>query len=229
MSLMLFILASVAFLSALTAMRYAVQGREVDVPDLVGKPASDARQILFGRRIGMKVEDRIYSPLPIDQVVRQSPPPETTIKTGQFEHVVLSLGPRKQIIPEIQNRSARAARIELLQSGMQAGEISAAYLPGTEDDVVLAQDPVPGATNVTSPHVNFLVSLGSRPPAYVMPDLLGLPLSEAISKLNNAGLKATKITAVQALAAASNSVIAQTPMRGHRVDRDTAIELEIAP
>ena len=36
---MLFILASVAFLSALTAMRYAVQGREVVLPDVVGKRA----------------------------------------------------------------------------------------------------------------------------------------------------------------------------------------------
>ena len=54
-------------------------------------------------------------------------------------------------------------RIELLQSGMQVGEISSAYLPGTQEDTVLMQDPPPGTTDVTSPHVNFLVSLGSRP------------------------------------------------------------------
>lgn len=228
MSLMLFILASVAFLSALTAMRYAVQGREVEVPDLVGKRAGDAQQILQARRIGMKVEDRIYSPLPVDQVVRQSPPPNTTIKTGQFEHVVLSLGPRKQTIPELQNRSVRAAKIELLQGGMQVGEISNAYLPGTQGDTVLMQDPVPGTTNVSSPHVNFLVSLGSRPSAYVMPDLLGLPLGDAISKLNSAGLKVAKTTSAPALAAASNSVIAQTPQRGHRADSDTMIQLQVA-
>jgi hypothetical protein len=37
MALLLFILSSVAFLSALTAMRFAVQGREVPMPDVVGK------------------------------------------------------------------------------------------------------------------------------------------------------------------------------------------------
>lgn len=228
MALMLFILASVAFLSALTAMRYAVQGREVELPDVVGKRASVAQQMLQARRVGMKVEDRIYSPLPVDEVVRQSPPPNSTVKTGQLAHVVLSLGPQKETIPELQNGSLRAARIELLQSGMQAGEISSAYLPGTMDDTVLAQDPASGTTDVTSPHVNFLLSLGSPAPAYVMPDLAGLQLSDAISKLNSAGLKIMKITNVPAPGAVNNTVVAQTPARGRRVDANTAIEVQIA-
>ena len=37
MALLLFILASVAFLSALVAMRFAIQGRDVSMPDVVGK------------------------------------------------------------------------------------------------------------------------------------------------------------------------------------------------
>src|SRR5271156_4454468 len=90
-ALLLFIFSSVAFLSALTAMRFAIQGREVAVPDLAGTPASQAQQILQGRGLGMKVEDRIYSNLPLDAVVRQSPPPSMRVKTGQYAHVVLSL------------------------------------------------------------------------------------------------------------------------------------------
>jgi eukaryotic-like serine/threonine-protein kinase len=225
---MLFVLASVAFLSALTAMRYAVQGREVVIPDIVGKRASDAQQILQQRGVGLKVEDRIYDKLPLDSVVRQSPPPEATVKAGQFAHVVLSLGPRKETIPQLADRSVRAAHIELLQSGMQEGEISSSYLPGTEEDTVLQQDPSPGTTDVTTPHVNFLVSLGSRPGAYVMPDLAGLPLNEAISKLNGAGLKIAKIVTVSVPGSGNNVVVSQTPARGHMVDGNIAIQLQVA-
>lgn len=228
MSLMLFVLTSVAFLSALTAMRYAVQGREVEMPDLTGKRAAVAQQMLQQRRLGIKIEDKVYSPLPIDDVVRQSPPASTTVKTGQLAHVVLSLGPRKQTIPELENRSVRAARIELLQGGLQVGEISNAYLPGTQDDTVLLQDPAPGNSDLTSPHVNLLVSLGSAPAAYVMPDLVGLPMNEAIAKLNSAGLKVAKISNVAALATPSMSVVSQTPLRGHHVDTTTPIELQVA-
>ena len=65
----------------------------------------------------------------MDTVVRQSPPPNMRVKTGQNAHVVLSLGPQKVTIPQLNDRSLRAAQIELLRGGMQVGEISSVYLP----------------------------------------------------------------------------------------------------
>ena len=56
MALMLFILASVAFLSALLAVRFTIQGREVAVPDVVGRKAIEAQQMLQGRGINIKIE-----------------------------------------------------------------------------------------------------------------------------------------------------------------------------
>src|SRR5271169_4519774 len=163
MALLLFVLSSVAYLSALTAMRFAVQGREVAMPDVVGKKAFTAQQILRARSVGLKVEDRIFSNLPVDTVVRQSPPPGVRVKTGQSAHVVLSLGPQKVTIPQLQDRSLRAAQVELLRGGMQIGEVSSAYLPGdTAAGTVTEQDPAPGNTDVTGPHVDLLVSLGPR-------------------------------------------------------------------
>jgi hypothetical protein len=69
-ALLLFILASVAFLSALTAMRLTIQGREVAMPDLVGTSMNQARLVLRGRSLGIKVEDRIYNPAAVDTIVR---------------------------------------------------------------------------------------------------------------------------------------------------------------
>jgi eukaryotic-like serine/threonine-protein kinase len=228
MAFLLFILSSVAFLSALTAMRFAVQGREVAMPDVVGKAAVPARQILRGRGVGMKVEDRIYSNLAADTVVRQSPPPNERVKTGQSAHVVLSLGPQRVTIPQLQDRSLRAAQVELLRGGMQLGEVSSFYQPSGVADTVTEQDPAPGTSDITGPHVDLLVSLGARPPAYVMPDLSGLPLSEAQSKLGSAGLRLAKLTPESALGAAPGTVVGQTPPRGQRIDSNSTIELQVA-
>src|SRR5271170_730362 len=123
MALLAFILMSVAFLSALTAMRFAIQGREVAVPDVVGMAAAQAQTILQGRSLGMQVEDRISSTLPLDAVVRQSPPPNMKVKTGQYAHVVLSLGPQKATMPALNYLSLRGAQVELLRGGLQPGEI----------------------------------------------------------------------------------------------------------
>jgi beta-lactam-binding protein with PASTA domain len=228
MALLGFILASVAFLSALTAMRFAIQGREVAVPDVVGKSAVEAQQVLQARGVGIKVEDRIYNPLPVDVVVRQSPPPGTHVKTGQYAHVMLSLGPQKATIPPLVDRSLRAARIELLRGGLQLGEVSSVYLPTSDDDVVVEQDPAPGTSDITSPHVDLLVSLGARSPAYVMPEVVGLPLAEAESKLGGSGLKVAKLTFSSFPGALHGTVAVQTPSRGARVDSSSTIELQLA-
>jgi len=228
MALLLFILSSVAFLSALTAMRFAVQGREVAIPDVVGKRAAQAQQILEARGVGMRVEDHIYNDLPVDTVVRQSPPPDMRVKVGQNAHVVLSLGPQRVTIPVLEDRSVRAAQVQLLRDGMQLGEVSNLYLPDSEEDTVAQQDPAPGTSDVTSPHVNLLVALGPRPEAYVMPELTSLPVAEAQSKLIAAGLKVSKLTPVSAPDRPSGTVLAQTPNRGQRVDATTPVELQVA-
>ena len=75
MSLLVFILAAAAFLSAITAMRIAIHGREVNMPNLVGKNVSEAGQVLRSRGLGLRVADHVYSDVPINVVVRQTPPP----------------------------------------------------------------------------------------------------------------------------------------------------------
>lgn len=228
MLLILFVLASVTFLSALIAIRYAIQGREVTLPNLVGKPQQQAQQQLSGMGLGFKVEDRLYNSLPLDAVVRQSPPPGMRVKVGADEHVVLSLGPQKVTIPLLSGMSERLARIELLRSGMQLGEESTAYLPGATADTVLDQDPEPGTANATSPHENILVAGEPPPPVYVMPQLDGSSLAAAEAKLASAGLKIPKITLEQAPGVEHGTVLDQTPTRGARVDSTVPIELHVA-
>src|SRR5580693_1971766 len=73
-ALLVFILASAAFLSAITAMRIAIHGREVTMPNLVGKNVGEANGMLRSRGLVLRVADRAYSDVPINVVVRQTPP-----------------------------------------------------------------------------------------------------------------------------------------------------------
>ncbi|MGH9685799.1 MAG: PASTA domain-containing protein [Candidatus Acidiferrales bacterium] len=228
MSMLAFILASVAFLSALTAMRIAIRGREVVMPNLVGVPVDQATQMLQGRGVGIVVEDRIYSHYPVDAIARQSPLPDMNLKVGQHAHVVLSLGEQKVTVPQLEEASVRSAQVLLLRDGLQVGEVSSLYLPDTDADTVLEQDPAPGTAGAINPHVNMLVTLGPRPPAYVMPALTGLPYAEAAAKLSAAGLKIAKVVPAASSGAGRDMVLDQTPARGRRVDSTTPIELQVA-
>jgi len=161
MAFLVFILASAAFLSAITAMRIAIHGREVTMPNLTCKNVTEATNMLRSNGLVLKVADRVYSELPINVVVRQTPPAGLLMKESQQAHVVLSLGQRQLQIPLLEGNSLRASRIELLRAGLQVGEVTAITMPQKPADEVVIQTPRPGAGAAT-PRVDVLVSQGPR-------------------------------------------------------------------
>ncbi len=226
MALLVFILAAAAFLSAITAMRIAIHGREVNMPNLVGKNVSEANGLLRSRGLVLRVADRIYSELPINAVVRQSPPPGMLMKVSQQAHVVLSLGQRQLQIPLLEGNSLRASRIELLRAGLQVGEVSGITATEEPADTVMLQTPRPGGGAAT-PRVDVLVSAGPRESAYVMPHLVGLNEVDAQRRLDVAGLR-RKVNYVSAPQWPHGAVIDQAPLAGQRIPAAITIELTVA-
>lgn len=228
MALLVFFLASIAFLSALITMRFAIEGRQVSTPDLVGLSVTQAERQAGSRGLHMRIEDRIYSGLPKDAVVRQSPTRGSELKKGELVHVVVSLGVQTTTIPQLDDRSLRAAQIELLSEGLQTGEISSIHLPGFAPDLVLQQNPPAGSTNATSPHIDMLLSMGTPEMAYVMPALEGLAEAEAQKRVEAAGLKVDKVTPLPLTGKAPGTVTSQLPLRGARVQPGESVELQVA-
>lgn len=227
MGLLVFVLAAAAFLSAVMAMRFAIQGREVDMPNLVGKTSTDAQAILQGRGLQLKIVDRVYSNLPANTVTRQSPPAGEQMKISQDAHVVLSLGPQNVTIPPLVGESIRVARIQLLQAGLQLGEVTSYSAPATASDGVLQQSP-PSGTKAASPRVDLLVAEPAPQPAYVMPWLVGMPLTDADRLLFSGGMKLSKTTYVPSPQWPKGDVVEQSPEQGSKITNDTPIELVVS-
>src|SRR5580692_4214030 len=225
-ALLVFILASAAFLSAITAMRIAIHGREVIMPNLVGKNVSEANGMLRSRGLVLRVADRVYSDQPINLVVRQTPSAGLLMKQSQQAHVVLSLGQRQLEIPLLEGNSLRASRIELLRAGLQVGEVSGITTAEEPVDTVMIQTPRPGAGAAT-PRVDVLVSSGPHENAYVMPHLVGLNEADAQHRLDVAGLR-RKVNYVSAPQWPHGAVVDQTPLAGQRIPGSITIELTVA-
>jgi eukaryotic-like serine/threonine-protein kinase len=225
-ALLVFILASAAFLSAITAMRIAIHGREVTMPNLVGKNVGEASHMLGSRGLLLRVADRVYSDVPINVVVRQTPPPGLLMKVSQQAHVVLSLGQRQLEIPLLEGNSLRVARIELLRTGLQVGEVSSVSVPGQPVDTVVQQNPRPGAGAAT-PRVDVLISQGPRDLAYVMPHLVGLSETDAEHRLDVASLR-RKLNYVAAPQWPHGTVVDQSPLAGGRISSSATVELTVA-
>lgn len=223
---LIFILASAAFLSAITAMRIAIHGRETTMPNLVGKDVGEASRTLRSKGLILNVADRVYSDVPLNEVVRQTPPAGMLMKVSQQAHVVLSLGQRELQIPPLEGNSLRVSRIELLRSGLQVGEVSYVSLPELATEIVLQQNPKPGHGAAT-PRVDMLVSAGPKEASYVMPYLLGMSETDAEHRLDQANLH-RKVGYVSAPQWPHGMVIDQSPLAGTRIAATTEVDLTIA-
>src|ERR1700692_534282 len=73
----------VALVSALTAMRLAIHGHEVAVPDFAGKSPAAARMIAEQSGLELTVERQYYSPtVPEGKILSQLPPAGSQVRRG---------------------------------------------------------------------------------------------------------------------------------------------------
>jgi len=237
------VLLLVALVSALTAMRFAIHGREVAVPNLVGDTPAEARRISEMAGFGFEVERQYYSPnIPEGRVLSQIPTAGTLIRSGWQIRVALSLGPQRVQIPDVMGESERAAEINILRRGLDVGAVAQVEIPGATPDQVIAQNPAPNASSIAAPKINLLAAEPPLPQAFVMPSLVGQTLSVATAALEEAGLELGNVTSAlpppdplqpnQPPPAApppsgSSLIISQNPAAGAKVIAGSTVSFEV--
>ncbi len=188
--LLALVLLVVALVSALTAMRFAIHGREVAVPDLVGKTPAEARRLADAAGFQMDIERQYYSAtVPEGKILSQLPLPGTQVRRGWQIRIAQSLGPQRVEIPNVLGESQRAAQINILRRGLDVGTIAQIEVRGAPPDQVLGQSPPPNASGIAAPKISLLASEATPPLAFLMPNFTGQALGGVTLVLQDAGFQ----------------------------------------
>ncbi len=199
------VLVVVAMVSALTAMRLAIHGREAEVPKLAGLEPAQARQALEPLGLLLEVESRFFNAdQPPGRIVSQLPQPGTRVRRGWRVRVAVSLGAQRAIVPSVLGQSPRAAEINIRRRGLELGSTSVVHIPDLPGDQVVGQSPSPQATEVAEPRIHLLVNAPASEQGFIMPDFIGRPLADAAAELEAAGLKLGKVTSAATLPVSSD-------------------------
>ena len=230
LSLLALIMVSVALVSALTAMRLAIHGREVVVPRLVGLTPAEAENAAGARGLRMTVESRFYSgDVPAGRIVSQLPQPGTRVRRGWEMRVAESLGPQRATIPDVVGESDRAAEINIHRRGLDVGSVMTARIPGLPVGQVIGQSPLPNASGVESPKMNLLLNAPDAQPAFVMPEFVGHRIGEAARAIDEAGLKLPVGEAEVLKRTGGTAIILhQSPAPGQKVVAGTIVNFDLA-
>jgi len=240
------VLVVVALVSAVTAMRFAIHGQEVEVPAIVGLTPSEATRSVAALGLQIEVERQFYSPkIPEGRIMSQLPLPGAKVRRGWQVRVAQSLGPQRVAIPDVTRQSERAAEWNIRRRGLDLASTAEIQLPGAPLDQVLAQSPPANANQVAAPKTSLLLSIPPDPVAYVMPSFLGQPLGSASRTLEDAGFKlgnvsmapspaapdaptaATTAPASPPQASPASIIVTQAPTAGQKVLAGAVVTFEV--
>lgn len=223
------VLISAALLSCLTAMRLAIRGSEVTVPDVVGRSLEEAGRRISRAELVLKVRGhRFDDQVPPDAIITQSPPDGSRLKSRGTVKVLVSLGPRRIQVPDLRGKTLRAGRYQLLQRGLTPGFTATISSDSTKKDLVLSQFPLPGEQQTQSPTVNMLISAGRTREAYLMPDLVGKRLAEVSRTLALWDIEVGEVHYQSLPGLAPGTVLEHSPAAGDIILEAGLVDFEVA-
>jgi eukaryotic-like serine/threonine-protein kinase len=237
---------AVALISAFIAMRLAIHGREVTVPNLAGLTVAEATKLASRDGLNLALENRFYAPdVPPGRILAQDPAAGSHVRREWAVRITESLGGQRVSIPDLTGQSERAATVTIRRLSLDPGVVAHLAVPG-DPDVVLSQTPPANSGGVDGPRMSLLVSDpvdSAPPPAYVTPSLVGLSYSAAAARAAAAGLRViataeTETETDDAVAAAPDAplppvrpigpITAQSPQPGRRIAKGDAIRILFA-
>ncbi|MDZ7331119.1 MAG: PASTA domain-containing protein [candidate division KSB1 bacterium] len=211
---------------------YTRHGQSITVPDLTNLFYEDARELLD--RLDLKIVEEAKkfdskSEFPIGTIMSQNPRPGATVKKGRRIYVIVSKGEPTVTMPRLIGESERNAIFMLENLDLTVGKIY--YEPSDSSNYLLvgkvvAQSIPAGSEVKIGTTVNFTVI--SNAELVVVPDLVGMNLTDAQRVIANNGLSVGEIFYEEKSDLLPETVIDQFPRAKEQVPRGELVRLWVS-
>ncbi len=219
-------------LGAWLAVRLAVGGDTLVVPDVTGRPVAEAERVLAEAGMSAEIdEERVANEqLPADAVARQDPAAGTPVKRVRIVRLMLASGPRERRLPSVVGDSRARAVIALGQEGYEVEFIAVVPSREAPRDTILAQEPEPAELppGTTAP-LRLLTSAGPPAVYYVTPNLIGRPVDLVRPRLEAHGFRVSEGPNRRVVPnVAPGTIVAQQPQPGFKLLAGGEIILQVS-
>ena len=211
----------VAFLGAFLSYGNFWSNTTVDVPNVVGKQVSVAKNILEDKHLRVSTSEVTNPDVPAGQVISQTPGAGEKVKEQRTIHLVVSKGVGDITVPDLSDLTVDQARQRLKDVGLVVGKITQQSVEGKKDGVVIAQSPS-GDSKVSKGTTIDLVVNKAKAKKVKVPNLVGMTLKDARNTLSNAHLGVNQVAgSVEEKAV----VIEQSIKAGDEIDEGSTLNL----
>ncbi|MBD3402643.1 PASTA domain-containing protein [candidate division GN15 bacterium] len=204
-------------------------GEEFTLPNFTSLTIEEAEVELTELDLRHEIASELYSPgKEAGVILQQYPEPGTQVKSGRAIKFVVSLGKKMVPIPDLAGKSVRQAMLDLEANGLTLGEIAWAYSDTIPERVVVFSYPNATTEIPLGSPVNLMVNRGRASNFTYMPDLVGMPLSEAQKKLEDKLLKVGVVSYRTDENFLPETVLEQSEPEGAELDVNTEIDLVVS-
>ena len=217
----------VGALSAYITMNLVIGGKEVKVPQLVGKDIKNAVELLSQNELNIAISEtkRYDDKITVDHIIVQNPEANTMIKKGRKVEVILSMGTEKIEIPSFAKKTERESVIMIQQMDFRIGTISIISNSNLKEGVI-AQYPESGVNAFRGTSIDLLINRGTER-FFVMPDLIGKNLDTVTDFLTNNNMKIGGIKVEEYRGLSPRTIIKQSPNLGYPLKSTEIISITV--
>ena len=152
---------------------------KITVSDVVGKTYDEAVAALTAQNLLVLKELQLSSTVPEGTVISTDPPAGEEVGAKTTVTVLVSSGQELSLMPDVSGMSEPDAITALTNAKLVLGAITQSDSPTVAKNMVISSDPAANTQVPAGTVVNLVVSTGS----VLIPDVVGLDLSDARSKL----------------------------------------------
>lgn len=198
----------------------------VEVPDLTGVPAQEAFEALQALDLKVRAENEPSDEVEAGLVIRTDPPSGSSVETETFVTVFVSAGEEEFGVPNVIDENVEVAKARILSDGFTVGAIEYVFTEDVDENIVINQNPVGGATATPGTPVNLIVSSG--PTSIEVPDVTGKSSDTAVIELTRAGFENVETTEEFSPDVLAGFVIGTNPAVGQTIPRDATLTVIIS-
>ncbi len=176
---------------------YTEHGKEIELPDLKGFSVEQAEQRLSRDGLSCVVIDSMYTTSTRPGcIVDQVPSKGSKVKTGRKIYLYIRANKARQVImPEYRDKSLRQLQGELESAGLKVKDVR--FVPSKYNTVIAVEyngTVIPaGKKLVEGSQVIIRAGKGSNNELNEMPSLHGLPVNDAVSRVESLALNSSVI------------------------------------
>lgn len=190
---------------------------DVLVPNLIGLNFTDVNKDKVTYNFRWDVTNVYDADKPLDVIISQSPEPsEKKIKEGSTIQIVVNSEETTINLPNVDGRTKEDA-VQRMKSANLIPEVLMVLDNETAEGYVKQTYPASGSKITIGSTVKIYVSKKAGKSKVEVPNLVGLTLSEAQTKLNEVGLNYNGYTYMESTVA-KDKIVAQNPLRGAKVE-----------